>query len=996
MKWNLHGKMDNNNEALKQAGTLPRKGVTLRVKMLLSFGMVLVLSMVLTNWVMLFGVPYTSFYGSFQEKRINELRRLSLIADLKKKDLITWMDEHEKHISLLAANNQLAAAVSELGKRIPAEKDVPRSEINLRAELSKGKVAQTARQALIPFIRNFPQRKKARIADAKTGIILGSTDEKDPGLSAWESPWFRNALSSNSGRSIDVEKDPDHENRANLVISETIKSPHAQNGHRETLAVVSVHIDLHEIERTFKYKGMGLGKTGEIVLVDQSGRIVIPLKFPPSGQGPAAVLDFKINARPAVQAIQGKEGLIRANDYRGEPVLAAFRHLKITPEASWGMVVKRDCRDIFDPLWRDSAVSALISLVILFLGVAVVWLLANSLTGQMRDLSAAVRRAGEGNLAVRARIKTMDDVGVLAQTFNMMIERIQNWGDELEKQVGDRTAALEKEVAERKQVEVALRESEQDFRSTFEQAAVGVAHVASDGRWLRVNRKLCDIVGYSREELLKRTFQDITYPDDIETDLAHVEQMLAGTIDTYSMEKRYIHKDGVILWINLTVSLIQKSSGEPKYFISVMEDISERKQIELRLLESEEKYRVLAEESPVSIMAFDREGKVTFVNNWHLKTFAKSKYGPDFFVGKKITELPGLVRAGIAPELERILKGETVSFEDVYFPEFTGGHSGYQSIKGVPLFKGDAFVGGILLREDVSQRRQAEDELKNHRDRLEELVMERTKDLEDTQKAILNLLEDANFSKQDLASANKQLQELDRLKSMFIASMSHELRTPLNSIIGFTGIILEGMTGEINDEQRDQLQRVYGSAKHLLALISDVIDISKVEAGKFDVHVEKFQLNEVISEAVSNLTPEITKNGLDLEVSLLQDMQMTSDRKRLLQCVLNFLSNAVKFTQKGGIRISVHEVEEMVEISVEDTGIGIKEADVPMLFGSFVRLDSPIKTTTLGTGLGLYLTKKIATEMLKGSVFVESRYGEGSRFGLRVPTEMPEIKENKS
>ena len=304
-------------------------------------------------------------------------------------------------------------------------------------------------------------------------------------------------------------------------------------------------------------------------------------------------------------------------------------------------------------------------------------------------------------------------------------------------------------------------------------------------------------------------------------------------------------------------------------------------------------------------------------------------------------------------------------------------------------------MGTLSSGEDITERKRMEHELKEHHDHLEELVRDRTKEVENAQTALVNLLENVNLSNQALESANERLLELDRLKSMFIASMSHELRTPLNSIIGFTGIILQGMAGEINPEQRDQLQRVYGSAKHLLALINDVIDISKVEAGKFEVHVEKFQLNDVIREAVSNLTPEIAKKGLDIEISLAQDNKMASDRKRLLQCILNFLSNAVKFTEKGGIGISAHEVDGMVEISVKDTGIGIKEADVPRLFGSFVRIDSPIRNTVLGTGLGLYLTRKIVTEMLKGEVYVESTYGEGSRFGLRIPVEVPKVTEKK-
>lgn len=299
------------------------------------------------------------------------------------------------------------------------------------------------------------------------------------------------------------------------------------------------------------------------------------------------------------------------------------------------------------------------------------------------------------------------------------------------------------------------------------------------------------------------------------------------------------------------------------------------------------------------------------------------------------------------------------------------------------------------LKQMFSYRQQAEKELEKHREHLEELVEKRTEELkektgkiEESRKALTYLVEDANKARQNLEKANIKLKELDRLKSMFIASMSHELRTPLNSIIGFTGIILQGLTGEINAEQKDQLQRVYGSAKHLLNLITDIIDISKIEAGKVEVYAKKVNLNGLIKEAVSTLKPEIDNKGLGLEISLPQDLQLTTDRKRLLQCILNYLSNAVKFTEKGKIEIAAQEVDGMMEIRVKDTGVGIKQEDIPKLFKSFVRLDTPLKTVIPGTGLGLYLTKKLATEVLGGEVSVESTYGEGSMFGIRIPKEI--------
>jgi PAS domain S-box-containing protein len=154
------------------------------------------------------------------------------------------------------------------------------------------------------------------------------------------------------------------------------------------------------------------------------------------------------------------------------------------------------------------------------------------------------------------------------------------------------------DITEEMRTRAVLEESEERLRATFEQAAVGIAHVGPDGRWLRVNRKLCDIVGYSPDELLARTFQDITHPDDLEADLAQVRRLLAGEIATYSMEKRYFRKDGSLVWINLTVSLVRTPGGQPKYFISVVEDITEQKQVRDALRESEERLRTLSNNLP--------------------------------------------------------------------------------------------------------------------------------------------------------------------------------------------------------------------------------------------------------------------------------------------------------------------------------------------------------------------------------------------------------------
>jgi len=170
--------------------------------------------------------------------------------------------------------------------------------------------------------------------------------------------------------------------------------------------------------------------------------------------------------------------------------------------------------------------------------------------------------------------------------------------------------AIRSDITERKQAEVALHESEERFRGTFEQAAVGIAHVNLEGRWLQVNQKLCDIVGYTQKELLERTFQDITHPDDLEEDLKYVQRVLANEIQMYTMEKRYIRKDSSPVWVNLTVSLLRAPSGEPKYFIAAVEDITDRKQAEEALQRSEQRFRSLIEAASRIVWTNTPEGEM--------------------------------------------------------------------------------------------------------------------------------------------------------------------------------------------------------------------------------------------------------------------------------------------------------------------------------------------------------------------------------------------------
>ncbi len=267
------------------------------------------------------------------------------------------------------------------------------------------------------------------------------------------------------------------------------------------------------------------------------------------------------------------------------------------------------------------------------------------------------------------------------------------------------------------------------------------------------------------------------------------------------------------------------------------------------------------------------------------------------------------------------------------------------------------------LQQQIIKRKQAEEALQKAHDELERRVAERTS---------------------ELTQANIKLQELDRLKYMFIANMSHELRTPLNSIIGFTGIILMGMAGEIAEEQRKQLTMVKNSANHLLALINDVIDVSKIEAGKVELAIGEFDLSALVREVEESFKTNAAEKGLKLLLKMPEKLVIKSDERRTKQVIMNFVSNAVKFTDKGEIEIKAAKKDGRAEILVRDTGIGIRKKDLKKLFKAFSRIQVEGTPMREGTGLGLYLSKRIA-DLLGGNIQTKSEFGKGSVFTFRLP-----------
>ena len=270
---------------------------------------------------------------------------------------------------------------------------------------------------------------------------------------------------------------------------------------------------------------------------------------------------------------------------------------------------------------------------------------------------------------------------------------------------------------------------------------------------------------------------------------------------------------------------------------------------------------------------------------------------------------------------------------------------------------------------------QANEELSKYRDHLSDIVRERTFQLEQ--------------ANQELKVAKERAEDADQLKSAFLATMSHELRTPLNSIIGFTGIILQGLAGPLNREQEKQLGLVQRSARHLLALINDVLDISKIEAGELTIAANPVEIIPAILTVVKTMEPLAEQKGLKIVTDLDPETGLvTGDQRRIEQVIMNLLSNAVKFTEQGSIMVKSVVNAGYVLISVMDSGIGIAPEELDTLFRPFHQIDTGTTRKHEGTGLGLSISKKLV-ELHGGTITVTSVVGEGSTFSVSLPVRKP-------
>ncbi len=504
----------------------------------------------------------------------------------------------------------------------------------------------------------------------------------------------------------------------------------------------------------------------------------------------------------------------------------------------------------------------------------------------------------------------------------------------------------------RELTEKLLIESKSKFESIYNNAATGIDLLDKDLKIVDLNDRSAEMFGYDKNELIGKSILDVTFPGDIELTLKNLKRVINEDIDIYSLEKRYKKKDGTIFWGEVSVSAIKDENKKVQAIVGVIVDITSRKMAEEQLEESEEKYRELVENANSIIAKFGKDGRIISMNDFGLKFFG---YKEQELKGKNWidTILPKIESNG--KSLEN-LAAEIINDPDKYSISINenikkNGERVWIYWNNKPIYDKGILVGILSVGTDITERKKAEE---------------------------------------NLYEANKQLEEADRLKSIFLSSMSHELRTPLNSIIGFTGILLQGLAGDLNDEQKKQLGIIKNSSQHLLSLINDILDISKIEAGKIELDCEYFDLNEVMDELLLTFDTMAKDKNLKIEKTMPEKITLYNDKRRFKQIIINLVSNAIKYTNEGSVNITIKilDIKEL-EIKIIDTGVGIKKADLNRIFEPFQQLDEKLTKKVEGTGLGLHLVKKLLT-LMKGTISLESEYGKGSVFTINLPLKVRE------
>jgi len=442
------------------------------------------------------------------------------------------------------------------------------------------------------------------------------------------------------------------------------------------------------------------------------------------------------------------------------------------------------------------------------------------------------------------------------------------------------------------------------------------------------NPKFTQITGYTLEEI-KGKNPNILKSGEIPSEEYKKlwEDILSGR--EWRGEFHNKRKNGELYWEWASISSIKGPSGNIEYFLKVAEDITQRKRIEKELLESYRLTREILSKAPFGIYVVNESGKIDYVNSAMLEISGTSF---DKFMALDFFELPTYKSIGLTEKIKKALDGEYFSMEGVEYSSYYTQKTTIRNFFGMPLVESGK-KKALIFVEDITERKR-----------------------------------------------------LEKLKDEFVSNVSHELRTPLSIIKEGVSLVLDGIVGEINKKQHGVLSTSKDNIDRLGRIINDLLDIAKIESGKLVLHKDNIDLVEMVKKITQPYEKKAKEKGLEFRMNF-SDPRIIGyiDEDRIIQVFVNLISNAIKFTSNGHILISVIDKNEIIECSVEDTGRGISEEDIPKLFSKFEQFGRiPAGGMDKGTGLGLSIVKALIISH-KGDIRIESKVGIGSKFIFVLP-----------
>ncbi|WP_052050918.1 PAS domain S-box protein [Leptolyngbya sp. KIOST-1] len=670
------------------------------------------------------------------------------------------------------------------------------------------------------------------------------------------------------------------------------------------------------------------------------------------------------------------------------------------------------------------------------------------------------------------------------------------------------------DITERKQIELALQASETRFRAIFEQAAVGINQADGSGRYVEVNQYFCDLLGYTKDELLGLNYADLSHPDELAEQQPLFRNLFHQDSAILELEKRYRHKHGEWIWTSVTLSVIRDADGQPIADLAIVIDIRDRKRAEQALVQANQRMEAILAAFPDLIFYITADGRVY---DFQVRDNRDLYSAPETFLNQTIQSiLPPDTGERLYQAVQKTLAERTLVAIEYGLPLPTG--EAFFDARIMPLDE----TSVIAVVRNISDRKQAEFELQRLNEDLERRVERRTQQLSQSEERLrlalaasqqglydLNIqtgeaitspeyalmlgYDPATFSETlqqwlerlhpddqatvaatygayiagdiseyqvefrqrtrsgdwkwilstgkivawdeagqplrmlgihtdltnlkqaetalhqlnaeleqrieartyDLQQAVEAADAANQAKSLFLANMSHELRTPLNVILGFTQLMRHNR--DLDPEQQDYIRIIHRSGDHLLHLINDILDLSKIEANRISLEVDSIDLLELLEDLCSMFQERADEKALAFRLKLAPDLpqHILIDPSKLRQVLINLLSNAIKFTQSGEVILEatlVHQdlaLEPTLAFAVQDTGMGIAPDEQASIFDAFTQAKAG-RMSLEGTGLGLAISHKIVS-LMGGHLTVCSRLGQGSRFQFAIPLRLAQV-----